>query len=244
MRSLPILAGAIAFALLTVMVPPVRADFIPWNYGTISFANGTFGEDGTYGINIATKTGSDGLFINNGAHIPLNGLSFSEVGSVQGLVGWEISGGPVVVPPDRVLSFGPPKSTYSLSLVIQDRPTGLNDFYAPKGYFQFPGYFQGTLGDNGSTPVNVFTGPITQTQFIGQDWYRVQIRYEDGIDSVGSYAGAFVLDVKVEPSPEPSTLLLLASGLGISALAVAWRRGKACVAFFVVVEDTGQLKMS
>ncbi len=225
MRRLPILAGAIAFALFTVMVPPARAEFIPWNYGTISGANGTFGEDGTYGINIATTTGSDGLLISNGAHIPLTGLSFSEVGSVQGLVGWEITGGPVVLLPDRVHSFGPPKSIYSLLLVIQ--PGAPTDYYAPEFDFGFPGYFKGTLRDMGSTPVNVFTGPITQTQFIGQDWYRVQIRYEDGIDSVGSYAGAFVLDVKVEPSPEPSTLLLLASGLGISALAVAWRRSKA-----------------
>ncbi len=225
MRRLPILAGAIAFALFTVMVPPARAEFIPWNYGTISGANGTFGEDGTYGINIATTTGSDGLLISNGAHIPLTGLSFSEVGSVQGLVGWEITGGPVVLPPDRVLSFGPPKSTYSLSLVIQ--PGLPTDYFAPVYGFGFPGYFQGTLGNMGSTPVNVFTGPITQTQLLGSDWYHVHIRYEDGINSVGSYVGAFVLDVKVEPSPEPPTLALLALGLGIIVVAVAWRRSKA-----------------
>jgi hypothetical protein len=143
---------------------------------------------------------------------------------VQGLVGWEISGGPVVVPPDRVLSFGPPKSTYSLLLVIQ--PGAPTDYYAPEFDFWFPGYFKGTLGDMGSTPVNVFTGPTTQTQEIGSDWYQVHIRYEDGIDSVGSYVGAFVLDVKVEPSPEPSTFTLLALDLGGLAVVVAWRRGK------------------
>jgi hypothetical protein len=118
-----------------------------------------------------------------------------------------------------------------LFLVIQDGPgsAGYLQGYFPfpaNGYFQFPGYFKGTLGDMGSTPVNVFTGPTTQTQEIGSDWYRVHIRYEDGIDSVGSYEGAFVLDVTLNPSPEPSTFTLLASGLGIIAVGLAWRGGK------------------
>jgi hypothetical protein len=111
-------------------------------------------------------------------------------------------------------------------LEIQDGPALMNNRFPNSNYFTFPGYFQGTLG-NGSTPVNVFTGPITQTQFIGQDWYRVHIRYEDGISSGGLYEGSFLLDVTVNPSSEPSTLLLLASGLGISGVAVGRRRGKA-----------------
>jgi hypothetical protein len=58
MRRLLFLAGAIAFALLPLVVSSARADFIPWNYGTISGANGTFGEDKTYGGYIATMSGS------------------------------------------------------------------------------------------------------------------------------------------------------------------------------------------
>jgi hypothetical protein len=227
MRRLPILAGVIVFALLALVAPPARADFIPWNYGTISGANGHFGEDGTYGGYIATTSGGNGLFINNDAHIPIGDLQFSAVGSVQGLKGWDISGGPVVLPPGRVLSFSPPNSTYWLVLEIQDVPALMNNRFPNNNYFTFTGYFQGTLGDMGSTPVNVFTGPITQTQFIGQDWYRVAIRYEDGISSGGLYEGSFLLDVTVNPSPEPSTLLLLASGLGISGVVVGWKRGKA-----------------
>jgi len=107
MRRLPFLAGAIVFALLSLVASPARADFIPWNYGTISGANGHFGEDGTYGGYIATTSGADGLFINNDAHIPIGDLQFSAVGSVQGLKGWDIAGGPVVLPPGRVLRFHP-----------------------------------------------------------------------------------------------------------------------------------------
>lgn len=228
MRSLPQLAGIIAFAVLSPLVSPARADFIPWNYGTISGANGTFGEDKTYGGYIATTSGSDGLFINNDAHIPLGDLQFSAVGSVQGLRGWDISGGPVVQPPDRVLSFAPPYSTYWLELEIEDGPAVTKNIFPPNNYFQFTGYFQGTLGDMGSTPVNVFTGPPTQTQFIGTDWYRVQIHYQDGISSGGLYEGSFLLDVTVNPTPEPSTFVLLVMGLTCIAVAVAWRRGKAC----------------
>jgi hypothetical protein len=219
MRSPSLLAGAITFALLSLGVPPARADFIPWTYGTISKANGSFGEDGTYEVNISTLSGTDGLNIGNGAHIPAVGdLVFSARGSVVGLGGWYISGGPVFFPSGRVLSFGPPQSTYALYLVIQDGPS------AARGWFQFPGYFQGTLGDNGSTPVNVFTGSTTQAQLLGGDWYHVHIRYEDGI-SEGFYQGAFLLDVAVD-TPEPSSLTLLASSLCAFVAAVVWRRAK------------------
>ena len=203
---------------------PARADFITWNYGTISGAKGSFGEDKTYGGYIATTTGSDGLFINNDAHLPIAGPQFTAIGSVQGLPGWDISGGPTVLPPGRVLSFSSPNSTYWLLLKIEDGPAVTKNVFPPNGYFQFQGYFQGTLGDTGSMPVNVFTDATTQTQFIGTDWYRVQIRYQDGVSSGGLYEGSFLLDVTVNPSPEPSTFILLALGSGCIAM-VATRRG-------------------
>lgn len=225
MRRLPQLVGIIAFAVLSLVMSPARADFISWNYGTLSGANGSFGEDKTYGGYIATMSGADGLFINNNFHIPIGDLQFTAVGSVQGLRGWDISGNPLS--PDRTLSFSSPNSTYWLLLEIEDGPAVTKNIFPPNNYFQFTGYFQGTLG-GGSTPVNVFTGPTTQTQFIGTDWYSVQIHYQDGISSGGLYEGSFLLDVTVNPTAEPSTFVLLVMGLTCLAIAVTWRHGKPC----------------
>jgi|SRR5262245_6580920 len=222
MRCLRQAAGIIVFAAFSLGMSSARADFITWNYGTVSGANGSFGEDKSYGGFIATTSGTDGLFINNDAHIPITGPQFTAIGSVQGLRGWDISG--PVLPPGGMLSFGPPNSTYWLSLEIEDGPAVTKNIFPANGFFQFTGYFQGTLGDMGSTPVNVFTGATTQTQFIGTDWYRVQIRYQDGISAGGLYEGSFILDVKVNPSPEPSTFALLALGSGCIAIVTTRRR--------------------
>jgi hypothetical protein len=222
MRLLRQVIGIIVLALFSLAISPARADFITWNYGTISGANGTFGEDKSYGGYIATTTGADGLFINNDAHLPISGPQFTAIGSVQGLRGWDISG--QALPPGGVMSFGPPNSTYWLTLEIEDGPAVAKNIFPANNFFQFTGYFQGTLG--GSTPVNVFTGATTQTQFIGLDWYRVQIRYQDGISSGGLYEGSFLLDVTVNPSPEPSTLLLLALGSGCIAIVGSRRLGR------------------
>src|ERR1700758_5524928 len=131
MRRLPQLAGIIAFAVLLLVMSPARADFITWNYGTLSGANGSFGEDKTYGGYIATASGADGLFINNNFHIPIGDLQFTAVGSVEGLRGWDISG-PAVQPPERLLSFAPPNSTYWLLLEIEDGPAGTKNIFPAK----------------------------------------------------------------------------------------------------------------
>ena len=234
MRCLRQVAGIVVFAVLSPEMSAARADFISWNYGTVSGANGSFGEDKTYGGFIATTSGSDGLFINNDAHIPATGPQFTAIASVQGLHGWEISSAPAILPPGGMLSFAPPNSTYWLLLEIEDGPAVTKTIFPANGYFQFQGYFQGTLGDMGSAPVNVFTAATTQTQFIGTDWYRVQIRYQDGISpgapggspppqGVPLYQGSFLLDVTPNPSPEPSTFVLLALGSGCIAIAATRR---------------------
>jgi hypothetical protein len=206
MTRSPLTPGSLALALLFVLAPAARADFIPWMYNW-------------------SRSPSE-----LHADAPGTGYIALTDESLKGAVG----DSDIVATNMRTFSTATPQNpdhfthkAYTLSLFLLDSESGKS------GTLTFTGEINGDLGAAFSRLTNTFTGPATETIVLGQHRYTASnLTFSPpgipGAVNAGSIsAHATITVVSVEQLPEPASLAL--SGFGMFLLGVVrWqfrRRG-------------------
>jgi PEP-CTERM motif len=135
----------------------------------------------------------------------------------------------------RTFSNAPPATpatftakVYTLNLLLQDQQSGQS------GTLTFSGQFDGTLSELSSNIQNTFTGPTTQTLFLGNNVYTATIgpysppgpTNSTNAGSISAFAQVTVSTIIIQDVPEPSSFLLVLLGTPLAGLAL-WRRRRA-----------------
>jgi hypothetical protein len=194
----------VALVLLLAAGAGARADFIQWSYNWNINPISVLSDSGNGSVSFTNQPAQTASGNSDTVATNLKANSLADPAT-----------------PDTLNNTG----AYSLTLSLTDTASGQS------GTLSFAGKLSGSFSKNSANITNAFTGPTTQTLFLGNDSYTVTIGPysppgppdSTNLGSIAAHVDVSAIGPSGNPSPEPSALLLGLFGLS-GAGVFSWRK--------------------